>query len=86
MSATGIPKVIQLVSGRKKNAALFLNCFRGVIKHAEYWNKWIVDECWIDLINERYEVLEALKLTATQLNGAVARDAFFSATGIEKVK
>ena len=85
MSATGIPKVIQLVSGRKKNAALFLDCFRGVIKHAEYWNKWIVDECWIDLINERYEVPEALNFTATQLNGAVARDATLSATGIDKV-
>ena len=81
MSATGIPKVIQLVSGRKKNAALFLDCFRGVIKHAEYWNKWIVDECWIDLINERYEVLEALKLNSYTTNGAVARDAFVFSYG-----
>ena len=86
MTAIEIPKGIQFVSGRKKNAALFLDCFRGVMKHAEYWNKWIVDECWIDLINEQYEVLEALKLTATQLMGLLLEMHFFSATGIEKVK
>jgi hypothetical protein len=85
MSATGIPKGIQLVSGRKKNASLFLACFRGVIKHAQYWNKWIVVECWIDLINERYEVPEALKFTAGQLSGAVARDAAFKAAGVDIV-
>jgi hypothetical protein len=56
------------ISGQKTIASLFLDCFRGLIKQTEYWNKWIVDDCWIDLINERYEVLEALKFTATQLS------------------
>jgi hypothetical protein len=54
MSATGMHKKVQLGGGRKKDASLFLDCFRGVIQHKEYWNKWIVDQCWIDVMNERY--------------------------------
>jgi hypothetical protein len=60
MSATGMHKKIQLGSSRKKYASLFLDCFRGVIKHEEYWNKWIVDQCWIDVINERHGMSESM--------------------------
>jgi hypothetical protein len=52
MSATGMPKKLQFGPSQKKDASLFLDCFRGATKHKEYWNKWAVDECWIDVINE----------------------------------
>jgi hypothetical protein len=50
MSAPGMPQKFQFEPG--KIASLFLDCFRGATKHREYWNKWIVDECWIDVINK----------------------------------
>jgi hypothetical protein len=36
------------------------DCFRDVPKHREYWNKWIVDECWIDVIKEQYDMPESI--------------------------
>ncbi len=83
MSATGVHKKIQFGSGQKKDASLCLDCFRGTVKHREYWNKWIVDECWIDVINEQYDIPEALVFTAVQLNRAIARNAVFKAAGID---
>jgi hypothetical protein len=85
MSATGMHKKIQLGSSRKKNASLFLDCFRGVIKHKEYWNKWIVDQCWIDVINERYGMSESMQFTTKELNNAIARNAGYKAAGIDTV-
>jgi hypothetical protein len=32
--------------------SLFLDCFQCRTKHREYWNKLIVDKCWIDVINK----------------------------------
>jgi hypothetical protein len=53
MSATGMPKKLQFRPDRKKDVSLFLDCFRcRTKKHREYYNKWIVDKCWIDVINE----------------------------------
>ena len=72
-------------TGRKKNASLFLDCFRGVTKHREYWNKWIVDKCWIDVIIERYDMPESIRFTAVELNRAIARNAGFIAAGIDAV-
>ena len=83
MSATGMHKKIQFGSGQKKDASLCLDCFRGTVKHREYWNKWIVDESWIDVINERYDIPEALVFTAVELNRAIARNAVFKAAGID---
>ena len=85
MSATGIPKKLQLGSSRKKGASLFLDCFRGVIKHKEYWNKWIVAQCWIDVINERYEMQESIRFTADELNRAIARNAGYKSASIDTV-
>ena len=45
MSATGIPKGIQLVSGRKKCSTFSWLLPRRDKARAEYRNKWIVDEC-----------------------------------------
>jgi hypothetical protein len=34
-----------------------------VIIHKQYWNKWISDQCWINLINERIKIPESLQFT-----------------------
>jgi hypothetical protein len=81
MSATGMHKNVQFGSVRKKDASLFLDCFRGVTTHREYWNKWIVDECWIDIINKRYDMPESIRFTAVELNRAISRNAVFIAAG-----
>jgi hypothetical protein len=72
MSATGMPKKLQFGQSRKKGASLFLDCFRGATKHLDYWNKWVVDECWIGVINERYDMPESIQFTAVELNRAIS--------------
>jgi hypothetical protein len=52
MSATGLHKKVQFGPVRKKDASLFLDCFPCRTKHREYWNKWIIGKCWIDVINK----------------------------------
>ena len=79
MSAIGVPKKCQLGSGKKEDGSLFLDCFRGVIKHTEYWNKWIVNKCWIRVINERYDMSEPLRFTVVQLNNVISRNPVFKA-------
>jgi hypothetical protein len=37
-------------------------------KHREYWNKWIADDYWIDVINEQYDMPESILFTAVELN------------------
>ena len=85
MSATGMHERVQFGPSRKKDASLFLDCFRGVTKHREYWNKWVVDECWIDVINERYDMPESIRFTAVELNRAISRNAGFQAAGIDSL-
>jgi hypothetical protein len=72
MSAADMPEKVQLGSGRKKDTSLMLECFRGVTKHKEYWNKWIVDQCWIDAMMERCKLNESMQFAAKELNGAMA--------------
>ena len=76
---------VQFGPSRKKDASLFLDCFRGVTKHREYWNKWVVDECWIDVINKRYDMPESIRFTAVELNRAISRNAGFQAAGIDSL-
>jgi hypothetical protein len=71
----GMPKKLQCSPGRKKYVSLFLDCLRGMTKHREYWNKWIVDKCWIDVINEQYDMPESIQFTAVELNQAISRNA-----------
>jgi hypothetical protein len=86
MSATGMPKKVQLGSSRKKDASLLLDCFRGVTKHKEHWNKWMVDQCWIDVMKERCGLNESMHITAKELNGATGRNAgSCRSAGIDKV-
>ncbi len=56
------PRKYTLRSKPKKGAKLYLGCFDSVRKHKHYWNKWIVDDCWIDIINERLEIATRLQV------------------------
>jgi hypothetical protein len=86
MSATGMPEKFQFGSGRKKDASLFLDCFRGATKYREHWNKWIVDECWIVIINKRRcDMPESVQFTAAELNRAMSGNAMFKAAGVDAV-
>jgi hypothetical protein len=84
MSATAMLKKVQVGSSPKKDASLLLDCFRGVTKHKECWNKWIVDQCWIDVTKERHGSNESMHFAAKELNGATARNAGCMSAGIDK--
>jgi hypothetical protein len=56
-----------------------------VTKHKEYWNKWIVDQCWIDVIKERHGLNESMHFAAKELNGATARNAGHMSAGVDNV-
>ena len=85
MSATGIPKKVLHKSSRKKDTALYLDCFQAVTKHTEYWNKWIVDKCWISIINERFDIPSSLQFDERALNAAIGRNPVFKTVGIATV-
>jgi hypothetical protein len=73
-------------SGRsrsEKNTKLFLRCFDSVRQHKQYWNKWILDDGWIDIMEDRFEIPTSLKFDSSQLNGAISRDPRFC--GIDTV-
>jgi hypothetical protein len=82
MSATGESKKLRTLSCRKKDTSLYLDCFRHVIIHKQYWNKWISDQCWINLINERIEIPESLQFTKANLNGAFSRNPMYGSIRI----
>ena len=48
----------------KKDMKHFVRCFDYVSTLKQYWNKWITAECWIDIINERYDMPPDLRLHA----------------------
>jgi hypothetical protein len=84
MSATLNREKLLLGNGRERNSKLFLECFDAVRKLRQYWNKWIVDDCWIDIINERFDIPTQLQFAAADLNRAIGRDKRLK-TGIDKV-
>ena len=57
----------------KKDSSLYLACFDGVRQHQQYWNKWIVSDAWIDIINDRYELPSSLQFNSADLNRAIGR-------------
>jgi hypothetical protein len=82
MSAIRTSKNLRFATGRKKDSSLFLDCFRHVIIHKQYWNKWISDQCWINLINDRFEIPESLQFTKTNLNTALSRNKMYDGIDI----
>jgi hypothetical protein len=43
-----------------------------ITKHREYWNKWIVDKCWIYVINKWYDMPESMQFTVVELHWAIS--------------
>jgi hypothetical protein len=54
-----------------------------VTKQKQCWNKWRVDQCWIDVTKERCELNESVQFAAEKLNGAVARNAGGKSAGMD---
>jgi hypothetical protein len=65
-------KTIFALNG-KKDSSLYLACFDGVRQHQHYWNKWILSDAWIDIINDRYELPSSLQFNSADLNRAIGR-------------
>jgi hypothetical protein len=82
VSAIRTSQNLRFAIGRKKDSSLFLDCFRHVIIHEQYWNKWISDQCWINLINEHFEIPESLQFTKTNLNTALSRNKMYDGIDI----
>jgi hypothetical protein len=59
----------QFGGGQKRNGKFFLGCFDSVRKLAQHWNKWILDDCWIDFVDEPFDIPTQLKFNADDLNG-----------------
>jgi hypothetical protein len=83
MASTVISKKLRLASGQKKDASLILDCFRGVTALKPYWNKWIVSDVWINIINSRYDISDDLKFSSKELNTAVSRNKQYKSNLIE---
>jgi hypothetical protein len=83
MATTPNHEKAQVGAEVKKNTKLFLRCFDSVRQHKQYWNKWILDDGWIDIIEDRFEIPTSLKFDSSQLNGAISRDPRFC--GIDTV-
>jgi hypothetical protein len=76
-------KKLQLASGRKKDASLILGCFRGATELQPYWNKWIVSDVWVDIINSLYDIPDELQFTGKELIASVARNKLYKSNNIE---
>jgi hypothetical protein len=54
-----------------------------VTKHKEHWNKWTVDQCWIDHVTkEQCGLNESVQFAAKELNGAAARNVGYKSAAI----
>jgi hypothetical protein len=52
MTTTPNHEKAHFAQGVKKDAKLYLACFDYARQLQQYWNKWIHDEGWIDIMNE----------------------------------
>ena len=86
MSTTLNQDSVKLDSGVKKDMKHFIRCFDAVRKLKQYWDKWLTAECWIDIINERFEMPANLKFTAENLTRAIGRDPKYSTIDVTKDK
>ena len=83
MSSVVLSKKIRRAPAGKKDASLFLDCFRSVTERHQCWNKWIAFDAWIDIINSHCDVHDDLKFSSAQLNRAVSRNTQFESNLIE---
>jgi hypothetical protein len=56
------------------NNHLILNLFLEAAKISDYRNKWLSDKDWVNVIEERFMVPEALKFTVQELSLAIGRN------------
>jgi hypothetical protein len=77
MSATPNHKKTQFTPGKQKYSKLYLGCFDSVLQRTEYWNKWILDDSWIDIINQHFDLPLDLTFVATALHRAIGRSPKF---------
>ena len=83
MASNVISKKIQLAPGRKKNSALILDCFRDATQLKQYWNKWIVADVWIEIINDKFDITDSLKFESKELNAAISRNGNYRSNQID---
>ena len=77
-------KKLQLGTGQKKDALLILGCFKGAMALLQpYWNKWIVSDVWVDIINSLYDIPDDLQFTSKELIVAVSRNKVYKSNNIE---
>jgi hypothetical protein len=69
--------------GVNKDAKHYLACFDYARQLQQYWNKWILDKGWIDIMNECFEIPTHLKFSCSDLNRAIGRSPIFN--GIDTV-
>jgi hypothetical protein len=84
MLTTPNRKKVNFAPGVKKDAKFYLGCFDSVQQHQQYWNKWICDDGWIDIINERFEIPALLKFVSADLNRSIGRSPRFG--GIDSLQ
>jgi hypothetical protein len=61
MASIVMSKKLQLGSGQTKDVTLILGCFRGATVLQPYWNKWIISNVWVEIINSLYDISDDLK-------------------------
>jgi hypothetical protein len=83
MASIVMSKKLQLGTGRKKDASLILGCFRGATALQPYWNKWIVSDVWVDIIESLYDIPDDLQFTSKELIAAVSRNKLYKSNNIE---
>ncbi len=83
MASIVMSKELQLGTGRKKDASLILGGFRGATALQPYWNKWIVSDVWVDIINSLYDIPDDLRFTSKELVAAVSRSKVYKSNNIE---
>ena len=83
MSSVVMSKKLRIGTGRKKDASLILSCFRNATALQPYWNKWIVSDVWVDIIESIYDIPDDLQFTSKELNTAVSRNKVYRSNNIE---
>jgi hypothetical protein len=77
MASIVMSKKIQLGTGRNKDSSIILGCFCGATALQPYWNKWIVLDVWVDIINSLYDIPDDIQFTSKELIAAVSRNKLY---------
>ena len=78
-----VKKAPARIRPKKRCIAFILACFRGATALQPYWNKWIVSDVWVDIINSLYDIPDDLQFTSKELIASVARNKVYKSNNIE---